>query len=31
VLTKLEGTDEDRVVAGHKQQTLRAYKEKAWR
>jgi len=27
VLTKLDHTDEDRVVAGHNQQASKAYKE----
>jgi hypothetical protein len=27
VLTKLDCSDEDRVVAGHNQQALKAYKE----
>jgi len=27
VLTKLDRTDEERVVAGHNQQALKAYKE----
>ena len=31
MLTKLDCTDEDRVVTGHNQQSLKVYKEQAWR